>query len=144
METLCFIVKTKVLCLGFQKRRKLEISGYVTIPEQFNPNSRVCAVHFTEDCFLNLGAACQPGLDWDKKNQPWRNFLIQAAHQHHCHFYIYIHIYIYIYTVYILNKIINATLLFLPTFFMSWTQISKTFSMYTVGLFLSNIVHKSV
>ncbi len=26
----------------------------------------------------------------------------------------------------------------------SWTQISKTFSMYTKGLFLSNIVHKSV
>ncbi len=43
-----------------------------------------------------------------------------------------------------LNKIINATLLFLPLFFMSWTQRSKTFSMYTKGLFLSNIVHKSV
>ncbi len=28
-----------------------------------------------------------------------------------------------------LNKIINATLLFLPPFFMSWTQRSKTFSM---------------
>ncbi len=44
----------------------------------------------------------------------------------------------------ILNKVINATLLFLHTFFMSWTQRSKTFSMYTKGLFLSNIVHKSV
>ncbi len=43
-----------------------------------------------------------------------------------------------------LNKNINATLLFLPPFFMSWTQRSKTFSMYTKGLFLSNIVHKSV
>ncbi len=43
-----------------------------------------------------------------------------------------------------LTKIINATLLFLPPFFMSWTQRSKTFSMYTKGLFLSNIVHKSV
>ncbi len=48
---------------------------------------------------------------------------------------------IYIYT---LNKIINATLLFLPPFFMSWTQRSTTFSIYTKGLFLSNIVHKSV
>ncbi len=27
---------------------------------------------------------------------------------------------------------------------MSWTQISKTFYMYTKGLFLPNIVHKSV
>ncbi len=33
-----------------------------------------------------------------------------------------------------LTKIINATLLFLPPFFMSWTQRSKTFSMYTKGL----------
>jgi len=48
------------------------------------------------------------------------------------------------YMQYTLNKIINVTLLFLPPFFMSWTQISKTFSMYTKGLFLSNIVHKSV
>ncbi len=36
------------------------------------------------------------------------------------------------------------SLLFLPPFFMSWTQSSKTFAMYTKGLFLSNIVHKSV
>ncbi len=43
-----------------------------------------------------------------------------------------------------LNKIISATLLFLPPFFMSWTPRSKTFSMYTKGLFLLNIVHKSV
>ncbi len=28
---------------------------YNTVPEQFNPNIRVCAVHFTEDYFLNLG-----------------------------------------------------------------------------------------
>ncbi len=49
-------------------------------------------------------------------------------------------IYVYITT---LKKIINATLLFLLPFFMSWTQRSKTFSMYTKGLFLSNIVHKS-
>ncbi len=46
--------------------------------------------------------------------------------------------------IHTLAKIINATLLFLPPFFMSWTQRSKTFSMYTKGLFLSNIVHKSV
>ncbi len=37
---------------------------------------------------------------------------------------------------------INKTLLFLPPFFMSWTQRSKTFSMYTKGLFLLNIVYK--
>ncbi len=28
---------------------------YNTVPEQFNPNIRVCAAHFTVDCFLNLG-----------------------------------------------------------------------------------------
>ncbi len=32
---------------------------YNTVPEQFNPNIRVCTVHFTEDYFLNLGVACQ-------------------------------------------------------------------------------------
>ncbi len=28
---------------------------YNTVPEQFNPHIRVCAAHFTEDYFLNLG-----------------------------------------------------------------------------------------
>ncbi|XP_052429872.1 uncharacterized protein LOC127971108 [Carassius gibelio] len=28
---------------------------YNTVPEQYNTNIRVCAAHFTEDCFLNLG-----------------------------------------------------------------------------------------
>ncbi len=32
---------------------------YNTVPEQFNPNIRVCAAHFTEDYFLNLGVDCQ-------------------------------------------------------------------------------------
>ncbi len=27
---------------------------YNTVPEQFNPNIRVCAAHSTKDCFLNL------------------------------------------------------------------------------------------
>ncbi len=31
------------------------LSCIYTVPEQFNPNIRVCAVHFTEVCFLNLG-----------------------------------------------------------------------------------------
>ncbi len=52
-ETMCFVVKEKVLCLGFQKRTQLEISGN-TVPEPFNPNIRVCSAHFTEDCFLNM------------------------------------------------------------------------------------------
>ncbi len=30
---------------------------YNTLPEQFNQNIRGCAVHFTEDYFLNLGVA---------------------------------------------------------------------------------------
>ncbi len=30
-----------------------------TVPEQFNTNIRVCAAHFTEDYFLNLGVVCQ-------------------------------------------------------------------------------------
>ncbi len=42
--------------------------------------------------------------------------------------YTHTHTYIYIYKVYTLNKIINAILLFLPPFSMSWTQRSKTFS----------------
>ncbi len=33
------------------------------------------------------------------------------------------------------NKIINATLLFLPPFFMSWTQRSKTFSIFQKAYF---------
>ncbi len=33
---------------------------YNTVSEQFNLNIRVCAAHFTEDYFLNLGVACQP------------------------------------------------------------------------------------
>ncbi len=45
---------------------------------------------------------------------------------------------------YALTKIINAKHLFLPLFFMSWTQRSKNFYMYTKGLFLSNIFLKSV
>ncbi len=32
---------------------------YNTVPEQFNPNIRVCAAQFTEDYFLNLRVACQ-------------------------------------------------------------------------------------
>ncbi len=47
----------------------------------------------------------------------------------------YIYIYIYINT---LTKMINVTLLFLPLFFMSWNQRSKTVSMYTKGLFLQS------
>ncbi len=38
--------------------------------------------------------------------------------------------------IYTLNKIINATLLFLPQFFMSWTL----FSMNIKGIFLSNVL----
>ena len=38
-----------------------------------------------------------------------------------------------------LNKNINAALLFMLPFFMSWTQRSKTFSIYTKDSFLSNI-----
>ncbi len=32
---------------------------YNTGPEQYKANIRVCAAHFTEDYFLNLGVACQ-------------------------------------------------------------------------------------
>ncbi len=32
---------------------------YYTVPEQFNPNIRVCAAHFMEDYFLKLGVACE-------------------------------------------------------------------------------------
>ncbi len=64
METLCFVMKEKVLCLGFQKRTQLEICGYVVFTTLFQNRSTqilecVCAAHFTEDYFLNLGVACQ-------------------------------------------------------------------------------------
>ncbi len=44
--------------------------------------------------------------------------------------------------IYTLNKIINATLLFLPQFFMSWTLFPRKliFSMNTKGIFLSNVL----
>ncbi len=50
----------------------------------------------------------------------------------------------YIYMYMCLYTEQNKKLLFLPSFFISWTQRSKTFSMCTKGLFLSNIIHKSV
>ncbi len=37
--------KTRNQCLSYI---------YNTVPEQFNPNIRVCAAHFMEDYFLNL------------------------------------------------------------------------------------------
>lgn len=43
-----------------------------------------------------------------------------------------------------LNKSINAILLFLLPFLMSWTQRSKIFSIYTKEPFLSKIVQKCV
>ena len=47
--------------------------------------------------------------------------------------------------IYILNKNINATLLFLLPFFMSWSQISKIHSrIHTISPFLSSVVVKSV
>ncbi len=64
--------------------------------------------------------------------------------------YMYIYIYICVYMcvfvrvyIYTEQNYKRNTLVFAP-FYMSWTQRSKTFSMYTKGLFLSNIVHKSV
>ncbi len=44
-DAVCFVVKAKLLCLSYI---------YKTVPEQFNPNIRVCAAHFIDDCFLNL------------------------------------------------------------------------------------------
>ncbi len=42
------------------------------------------------------------------------------------------------------NKNINATLLFSLPFFMSWNKKYKTFSTYTIGIFLANLVHNFV
>ncbi len=46
---------------------------YNTVPEQFNPNIRVCAAHFTEDYFLNLGVACQLTLCTKAVSIKWGN-----------------------------------------------------------------------
>ncbi len=58
-EDAVFRCESESTLFGFQKRTQLEISGYVVFttlfPEQFNPNIRVCAAHFTEDCFLKPG-----------------------------------------------------------------------------------------
>ncbi len=59
---------------------------YNTVPEQYNPNIRVCAAHFTEDYFLNLGVACQlctkaVSIKWGNSNfarTVWR-FLLTAC-----------------------------------------------------------------
>ncbi len=56
---------------------------YNTVPEQLNPNIRVCAAHFTEDYFLNLGVACQlcstaVSIKWGNSNfarTVWRFWL---------------------------------------------------------------------
>ncbi len=57
-NAVCFIVRAKLLCLGFQNEdttRNQWLSWiYNTVAEQFNPNIRVCAAHFTEDFFLKL------------------------------------------------------------------------------------------
>ncbi len=46
---LCFIMKVKLLCLGFLKenttRNQWLSCIYNTVPEQFNPNIRVCILH---------------------------------------------------------------------------------------------------
>ncbi len=45
-------------CLGFLKEDTTTNQWlsciYITVPEQFNPNIRECAAHFTKDYVLNL------------------------------------------------------------------------------------------
>ncbi len=45
LETLCVVVKDKLLCLGSKR-------GHVL--EHFNTNIGACAAHFTQDCVLKL------------------------------------------------------------------------------------------
>ncbi len=79
----CFVVKVKVLCLGNTTRNQWLSCIYNTVPEQFNPNIRVCAAHFKEDYFLNLGVACQlcskaVSIKWSNSNfarTAWRFWL---------------------------------------------------------------------
>ncbi len=55
-----FHCESKTTLFGLPKedttRNKWLSCVYNTVPEQFNPNIRVCAAHFTEDYFLNLPA----------------------------------------------------------------------------------------
>ncbi len=54
LETLCVIVKEKLLCLGSKRGINQWLSYiYNTVPEHFNPNI-VCAAQFAQDCVLNL------------------------------------------------------------------------------------------
>ncbi len=53
LQTLCFVVKEKLLCLGSkrgQTRNQWLSKIYSTVPEHFNTNIRVCAAQFTQDC----------------------------------------------------------------------------------------------
>ncbi len=43
----------QVLSLGVQRGHNYKAVHSQTVPEQFNPNISMCAVHFTEDYFLN-------------------------------------------------------------------------------------------
>ncbi len=58
LETLCGC-ESETTLFGLPKedttRNQWLCCVYNTVPEQFNPNIRVCAAHFTEDFFLNLG-----------------------------------------------------------------------------------------
>ncbi len=53
LQTLCFVVKEKRLCLGSkrgQTRNQWLSKIYSTVPEHFNTNIRVCAAQFTQVC----------------------------------------------------------------------------------------------
>ncbi len=72
-----FLCKSETTLFGLPKkdttRNKLLTSIYNTVPEQFNSNIRVCAAHFTEDYFLNVGGACQlctkaVSIKWSNSN----------------------------------------------------------------------------
>ncbi len=58
-DAVCFICESESTLFGLPNAytTKNQWFSYIynTVPEQYNANIRVCAVHFTEDCFLILG-----------------------------------------------------------------------------------------
>ncbi len=74
---LCFVCENESTLFGLPEedttRNQWLSCIYNTVPEQLNPNIRVCPQHFMEDYFLNLGVACQLTLCKNVVSVKWGN-----------------------------------------------------------------------
>ncbi len=98
-------------------------------------SSWICTLHWP--LYLStqtLPTDCETCGDWSCYEMLWEFF--RWLGKFNCKINVVICNMPYVHT---LNKIINATLLFKPPFFMSWIQRSKTFSMYK-NIYFSQIL----